>query len=77
MDVLCAHFEDGVNRGKTRYFLGVTDSEEGHQSVLKSSVLLEDKQDTYKVFRYLLTRYLLIAKSGETQQMPHSPRDLC
>ena len=38
VDVLCAHFEDGINRGKTRYFLGVTDSEEGHQWVLKSTV---------------------------------------
>lgn len=75
--MLCAHFKYGVNRGKTSYFLGVTDSEYGHQWVLKSTVKLEDKQDTYKVFRYLLTRYLLIAKIGETQQMSHSPRDLC
>lgn len=60
---------------KTEYFLGVTDSEEDHQWILKSVVKLDERQDVYKIFRYLLTRDLLIAKIGKAWQTPYSPGD--
>lgn len=75
MGGLRAHFEDRAKREKTEYFLGVTDSEEDHQWILRSAVKLGERQDIYKVFRYLLTRDLLFAKIGEAWQTPYAPGD--
>lgn len=57
------------SRGKNQNIssLAVTDSDADHRWIIKPVVKFNEKQDIDKVFRDLLTRYLLIAKIGETQ----------